>query len=175
MTELSLTEACKKRDPFAQRSLYNLYAKQMYLICIRYVVQQHDAEEILSDAFLKCFLKIGQFRYRGEGSLKAWLTRIVVNECLAFMRKKKRLIISLEQYEHQAAGSDPPLGNLQTKEIMQQIMNLPDGYRTVLNLYIFESKTHKEIAALLDISENTSKSQLHKARAMLKTRLADQK
>lgn len=176
MTEVQLIEACKREESFAQRQLYDQYVERMYLLCLRYVPREADAEEVLSDAFLKCFSNISRFTYLGEGSLRAWLSRIVVNECLMFLRGKKELIISIEEHNTLPAIADPDvtLSNINTKDILKYIQQLPAGYRTVLNLYVFEDMPHKEIASLLQITESTSKSQLFKARALLKQKMDHQ-
>lgn len=175
MTEVQLIEACKRKESFAQRLLYDCYVEQMYLLCLRYVPNAADAEEVLSDAFLKCFKNIDRFMYIGEGSTRAWLSKIAVNECLMFLRRKKQLIISIDK-EHvivpEAVETDV-LSYINTKAILKYIQQLPPGYRTVLNLYVFEDLPHKEIAALLGITESTSKSQLFKARALLKQKIND--
>lgn len=175
MTEIQLAQACKEGISFAQRLLYDQYVDPMYVLCLRYIPTTADAEEVLSDAFFKCFKHIGQFTYSGEGSIRAWLSRIVVNECLMFLRKKKQLIIPLEEGQLPAglSDNDSSLEHMQAKDILKHIRQLPDGYRTVLNLYVFENMGHKEIAALLQISENTSKSQLFKARALLKQKMKE--
>jgi len=175
MTEVQLIDACRRKEPFAQRLLYEKLADKMYLLCIRYVTSAHDAEEILSDAFLKFFSNIGQFTYQGEGSVQAWLCRITVNECLMFLRKKKQLVISVDDAPKAEGLSDNDgiLDQLQVRDILKHIRELPAGYRTVLNMFVFEDLGHKEIAAMLQISENTSKSQLFKARALLKQKIKD--
>ncbi len=173
MTEIQLIEACKREESFAQRLLYDQYVDRMYTLCLRYIPHVADAEEALSDAFFKCFKHIGGFTYSGEGSLRAWLSRITVNECLMFLRKKKQLILSIDDQQRlpESDDSDSILGKIHAREILKHIQELPTGYRTVLNLYVFEEMGHKEIAELLQISENTSKSQLFKARALLKQKL----
>lgn len=170
MTEVQLIEACKREESFAQRLLYDQYVERMYLLCLRYVPQEADAEEILSDAFLKCFSNIKRFNYLGEGSTRAWLSRIVVNECLMFLRRKKELVIPIDDSHAAASATEPDivLANINTREILKHIQQLPTGYRTVLNLYVFEDMPHKEIATLLQITESTSKSQLFKARTLLR-------
>lgn len=174
MTEVQLIEACKRKESFAQRLLYDCYVEQMYLLCLRYVPSAADAEEVLSDGFLKCFKNIGQFTYLGEGSTRAWLSKIVVNECLMFLRRKKQLIISIDKENTLPEMADEDaLSNINTKDILKHIQRLPPGYRTVLNLYVFEDLPHKEIASLLGITESTSKSQLFKARALLKQKIND--
>jgi len=176
MTEVQLIEACKRQDSYAQRLLYDRYIDKLYVLCIRYVTDKADAEELLSNAFLKCFRHIGGFSYAGEGSLRAWLSRILVNECLMFLRRKKLLTIPADGLPEMPEQQDAEtaLGRLQTREILQYIQELPAGYRTVFNLYVFEDMSHKEIAALLQISESTSKTQLFKARALLKQKIQEQ-
>lgn len=173
MTEVQLIEACKREESFAQRLLYDQYVERMYLLCLRYVPREADAEEMLSDAFLKCFRNIGRFTYQGEGSLRAWLSRIVVNECLMFLRRKKELVTTLDEHKPLPLLTEPDLilSNMNTRDILKHIQQLPAGYRTVLNLYVFEEMSHKEIAALLQITESTSKSQLFKARALLRQKM----
>lgn len=173
MTEVQLIEACQKQDSAAQRVLYDRYVDRLFVRCIRYVPEKADAEELLSDAFIKAFKHIGGFCYTGEGSLSAWLSRILVNECLMFLRRKKQLILPMETLpelpEHREV--DTALNRLQAREILKLLQELPPGYRTVFNLHVFEDMSHKEIAALLQIAESTSKSQLFKARAMLKQKI----
>jgi len=172
MTEVQLIDACKRKEPFAQRLLYEKLAEKMYLLCMRYVTGAHDAEEVLSDAFLKFFNNIQQFTYLGEGSVQAWLSKIVVNECLMFLRKKKQLVLPVDETAS-IPDNDCVLDQLQARDLLKYIRELPAGYRTVLNLFVFEDMGHKEIASLLQISENTSKSQLFKARALLKQKIQD--
>ncbi|WP_118975862.1 RNA polymerase sigma factor [Taibaiella koreensis] len=173
MTEVQLIEGCKREESFAQRLLYDRYVDSMYLLCLRYIPGTADAEEVLSDAFLKCFKNMHQFQYAGEGSMRAWLSRILINECLMFLRRKKQLVISIEERPELpvADTSDTALDKMHASDILDYIRKLPTGYRTVLNLFVFEELGHKEIAALLQISENTSKSQLFKARALLKQKM----
>jgi len=173
MTEVQLIEGCKREESFAQRLLYDRYVDGMYLLCLRYIPGTADAEEVLSDAFFKCFKNLHQFQYAGEGSMRAWLSKIVVNECLMFLRRKKQLIISIDERPDLPVSdtAETALDKMQAGEVLKYIRELPAGYRTVLNLFVFEDMGHKEIAALLQISENTSKSQLFKARALLKQKM----
>ena len=173
MTELQLVEACKESDSFAQRLLYEQYAEKIFMTCLRYVSNKHDAEELLSDCFVKAFKFINQFQFVGDGSVGAWLRKIAVNECLMFLRKKKALVISIDEHvvSKELAEDENVFQNLNIAAILKNIQLLPPGYRTVFNLYVFEDNSHKEIAEMLGISENTSKSQLFKARNMLKEML----
>jgi RNA polymerase sigma-70 factor (ECF subfamily) len=144
----------------------------MMILCLRYIPQHEEAKEVLMDGFLSFFRHMDSFTYRGEGSVKAWLKRIMVNNCLMHLRKRNTAIISIDamHYEDHATPEDA-LGNMAAKEIMKLLHELPDVYRTVFNLYVFEDMGHKEIAELMGISENTSKSQLHRARALLKKQI----
>ena len=121
----------------------------------RYLGEEDQVKDILQDAFIRIFQKIGTFRYRGEGSLRAWMSRIVANGALQELRRTKRLLAS-------ESLPDLPGGVLQ-----KMIQDLPDGYRTVFNLYVFEQLSHKEIASLMGIKENSSASQLLRAKARL--------
>ena len=173
MDETLLVKYCKDNNPAAQKILYNKYVEHMMILCLRYVVNSEDAKEVLMDSFFSFFKNINGFTYRGEGSVKAWLKQIVVNQCLMHLRKRHPIYITTkeaEQYEY-TDNSENVLDYLNAKEIMNMIHSLPDGYRTVFNLYFFEGKNHREIGEMLDISENTSKSQLHRARAILKEKI----
>ncbi len=172
--EAALALGCKEGNAQAQKALYNQYAEQLMIICLRYAGNPHDAKDMLMQALTECFKSIRNFEYRAEGSLKAWLKKVTVNQCLMELRKRRTIFRDLddrleealpEQYEQNA------LAQLTVKEIMAWIHELPPGYRTVFNLYVFDDMGHKEIAALLGISESTSKSQLHKARGLLQDRI----
>ena len=173
MDEASLVKCCKDNNPAAQKALYDKYVELMMIVCLRYVADREDAREVLMDGFLSFFKSIGTFTYRGEGSVKAWLKKIVVNQCLMHLRKRKVIYTTgkeLEQYDN-SDGSENALDYLNAKEIMNMIQTLPDGYRTIFNLYFFEGMNHKEISGLLGISEGTSKSQLHRGRALLREKI----
>jgi len=145
----------------------------MMILCLRYISDKEDAKEVLHDAFCNFFKNLDRFEYKGEGSTKAWLKKIVVNQCLMHLRSRKQFIFNegeIEKYED-VVMDETALDKMSVKEIMALIHTLPAGYRTVFNLYIFEGKGHKEIAQMLGITENTSKSQLHKARAMMQQKL----
>jgi len=171
MTEQKAIQGCKKQDRICQKHLFDLFADKMLMVCMRYVNNLHDAEELMLNGFYLCFRSISTFSYNGDGSLSAWLRKIMVNECLMHLRKKGRL--KLESVtEFTDCDTEPAaLANLEAADIYKMILELPEGYRTVLNLYIIEGYSHKEIAELLEITEGTSKSQLSKAKAMLRIKL----
>ena len=173
MDEALLVKYCKDNNSPAQKILYNKYVESMMILCLRYVVYHEDAKEVLMDSFFNFYKNISGFTYLGEGSVKAWLKKIVVNQCLMHLRKRRPLLISGKEAEYfeNVDNGENVFNYLNAKEIMNMIHSLPDGYRTVFNLYFFEGLNHREIGEMLGISENTSKSQLHRARAILKEKV----
>lgn len=165
-SEKDLLIGCLERNPSIQEAVYNRYSAQMYALCLRYVKESGAAEDILIIGFMKVFDRIHQFK--GTGSFGGWIRRIMINECLMYLDKEKSLYkeIGLE-----GALPDPvyslPSDSLAVEDLMKLINSLPIGYRTVFNLYAIEGFSHQEIAKKLKISENTSKSQLCRARTYL--------
>ncbi|NND63760.1 MAG: sigma-70 family RNA polymerase sigma factor [Flavobacteriaceae bacterium] len=159
---------CKKQNPKAQEALYRKYSGVLFGICLKYSPNKAEAEDNLQDAFLTIFKRIDQ--YQGKGSFEGWIKRIAVNTALQKYRKKKVFDISNEQQiedthvevENTAVPLDYLLGIIQ---------ELPDRYRLVFNLYVLDGYTHKEIAEMLGISDGTSKSNLARARMILKTKV----
>lgn len=143
----------------------------MLRLSLRYLRNSEDAREVVMDSFLSMFRSIGTFEGRGEGGLKAWLKKIVINRCLDHLRKKKVSFADESIAENLIDESETAVDSLTAKEILQMIHTLPDGYRTVFNLYVFEGMNHREIGELLNISEGTSKSQLYRAREILKEKI----
>ncbi len=170
--EAQLVKALRQADPKAQRQLYEKYASRMLGICMRYAPDHMVAEDILVEGFMKVFDKIGQFK--SEGSFEGWMRRIMVNESLGYLRKRKQIPETADMTEAERV-SDNALADqaLEAEEMMQMIATLPVGYRTVFNLYAIEGFSHAEIAEKLGITESTSKSQLHRARALLQQRVTD--
>ena len=171
-SEVELIKGCLRRDRNAQKCLYDTFSSKMYGMAYRYVKDSMDAEDIVVTAFTKIFNKIDQFK--GEGSFEGWIRRIVVNEALAFLRKNKPLYLTtdLERVDHEpnyAQLSD----HLEAADLVSMIQELPTGYRIVFNLYAIDGYSHKEIAEQLGINENTSKSQLSRARLYLQKILAE--
>ena len=172
--EAALVKGCKEGNAHAQKTLYNRYAEQLMMICLRYIGNKEDAQDVLMQSLVECFKNIHGFEHRGEGALKAWLKKVTVNHCLMQLRKQRNIFRELDDAlaeQLPETQSENPLAQLSAKEIMQWIQELPPGYRTIFNLYVFEDMGHKEIAAALNISESTSKSQLHKARTLLQTKI----
>lgn len=171
--EEELIKGCLKREPSAQKLLYDQYSSKMYGLCYRYVRDSMEAEDILVMAFMKVFDKIHQFK--SEGSFEGWIRRIVVNEALTYLRRNRAMYLEtdLEQADREP-DYDALSDQLEIEDLLRIIKELPTGYRIVFNLYAIDGYSHKEIAEQLGISENTSKSQLSRARTYLQKVLADQ-
>lgn len=165
--EEELINGCRRRNNNAQRKLYDQYASKMYALCQRYMRNSADSEDVLISAFMKVFDRIDQ--YKGEGSFEGWIRRIVVNEALTALRRNRNMAL-----ETDIAAADWDAQSLQTvdhlhaQDLVDMIAELPPGYRVVFNMYAIDGYSHKEIAEHLGISENTSKSQLSRARSHLR-------
>ena len=156
-------------DNTATEWIYRKHVRYMSALCSRYITEDEDIKDVLQESFIKIFTSLDSFEYRGEGSLKAWMAKITLNETLKFVRNNSRLPInSIDDKDTNIADGDSmETEDIPTDVLHQFIRELPDGYRTVFNLYVIDDKSHKEIAQLLGIKENTSASQLHKAKSML--------
>ncbi len=163
----SLIEQCCSQNEKAQRLMYDRLSPKMMGVCRRYIRDISEAETVLVTGFLKVFNKINQFS--GSGNFEGWVRRIMVNESLLYLRKNKSMYLEVDIEE---ASTEPDYGQanylFEEQELLEMINNLPVGYRTVFNLYAIEGYSHKEIAEQMRISENTSKSQLSRARSILK-------
>lgn len=171
MDDITLVSACTKGDSRAQRALFDKFAPKMLSICKRYIPNGEESEDVLQDAFVKIFQKIGDFKQ--EGSLEGWMRRIVVNTALDAIRKNKKWlgVAQVEAVENQASFDDNAFDNMDVNHLLQMINEMPDGYRVVFNMFAIEGYSHKEIADTLGVSENTSKSQYSRARAFLRTQI----
>lgn len=173
--EIELVEGCRAGDNAARKELYTLYSRQMLAVCYRYVGDIDEAHDVLHDAFIKIF---SNFTFRGECSLATWMTRVMMTQSIDYLRRKQRfnqLIVSddhlpdvVDEAETAESGSQ-----LSEEILMQFVAELPDGCRTVFNLYVFEEKSHKEIARLLHIKEHSSTSQLHRTKSLLAKRIKE--
>jgi RNA polymerase sigma-70 factor (ECF subfamily) len=181
--EENILKGCKEGDRQAQGELYKKYASSMFGVCLRYSHCREDAEDVLHEAFVKVFTNIGL--YRGQGSFEGWMRRIMVNSAIDHYRVKvKHQFVNIDdiQVGNEAEGNELSEENIfhendgkpGSKEIMNMMQQLPDGYRIVLNLFVIEKLNHKEISELLGISESGSKSQLFKARRFMR-KLLDEK
>lgn len=167
MTEEMLVNACLNNNATAQQELYQRYSPKMLSVCYRYAKTREDAEDMLQEGFIKVFTQMKQ--YENRGSLEGWILRIMVHTSINHLKKHKKFNESLDLA---FAGNiiireDNIPGAIHAKQIVECIRSLPMGYRAVLNLYAIEGYSHKEIAALLDIEESTSRSQYTRAKNML--------
>ena len=162
--EKAVVERARNGDREAIRQIYDNYSKYLAATCARFLPDPMDQRDVLQDSFIKIFTSLDKFDFRGDGSLKAWMRQIVVNEALKLLRRRRRSEVVRYSWDlpdkEQDEEEEPDVGE-------DMIKALPEGYRTVFNLFVFEEKNHKEIAELLGITESTSASQLHRARAIL--------
>jgi len=168
-----LLEQCRRGDLRACRQLYEQYAGAMFNICLRMLNDTRDAEDMLQEAFSQVFKSLGT--YRGEASIGAWIKRIVINKCLNHLKKKKMSFEKVAQLQiKEEEKTDEAAYALTVAKVQEAIQRLPDGYRVVLTLYLFEDYSHKEIAQSLGISESTAKTQYMRARAKVKQMVKEQ-
>ncbi len=165
LEEKELVKACKRKKQAAQKQLYELFYDTMFRTCYRYLGNSHDAEDMVVEGFLKIFEHIKKFEYRNSSSLKNWMKTIMINESLMHLRKNKRIVFSDDEYIFEQNYTIDEA--LEIKDIHKAITQMPTGYRTVFNMYVVEGFAHKEIAEKLNISEQTSKSQLSRAKKFL--------
>lgn len=175
--ESQLLQSVIAGEPQAIRFLYDRYIGILTAVCMRYLVNEEDVKDVLQDSFMKILSSVVHFEYRGEGSLKAWMVRVVVNESLSFLRQKDRLelVSTDDSLPDRIDDEEPEDGDVPPDVILEMIRQLPPGYRMVFNLYVFEHKSHKEIAQLLHIKENSSASQFHRAKEILAKEIIDYK
>lgn len=171
-SERELAESLRRGDTSAMGEVYACYANYLTAVCSRYIIEDEDIRDVLQESFIKIFTKFNTFRYESEGSLKAWVTQVTVNEALNFLRIEKRKgIVFFDEARIEDSidlpEEEPPINELPTEVLLEMIRKLPPGYRTVFNLYVIEGKRHKEIAKILNIQEQTSASQLSRARRLL--------
>ena len=161
-------------------SLYVKYAPALLSVCLRYCGNLADAEDVLHDGFIKIIRSLPKFKHRSNGTLGSWMKRIMVNTALNYIRdhSKEKRFLDIEPLTERITNQEDEenhfeelAGKIHTEEVTKMICELPLGYRTVFNMYVFESYSHHEIADALGCSENTSKSQLSKARGMLRKKL----
>jgi RNA polymerase sigma-70 factor (ECF subfamily) len=166
-----LIKRCQDNDPKAQGLLYQQLAPKMFGICLRYTRNHMEAEDVLQEGFIKVFRYLKD--YRNDGSLEGWIRRTIVNTAINFYKKRAKYQndISLDHSEPINQEEESAIDKLSAKELLEYIQELPDGYRMVFNLNVIEGYTHKEIGEMLNISENTSKSQLSRARSVLQGKL----
>ncbi len=153
-----IVDQCRKGDAKAQKKLYDMYSPLFMSIAMRYMKNIESAEDVMVMGFFKIFDNIGKFK--GEGSFEGWMKRILVNEALMQIRKHNNLYMTLELSEVDKADEASVIDDMAYEDLLALLDDLPPGYRTIFNMYVIEGYKHREIAELLDISINTSKSQL---------------
>ena len=179
--EKRLIRDIMKGNRVAMQELYSLTVRNMNAVCSRYVVDPDDVKDVLQESYLKAFSRIETFMPRDDGSLVAWLRRIVVNESLQLLRRKKLLnqLVSIDKVEDELdyVAYETELtdyaSTIDIADLMKLVQQLPAGYRTIFNLFAIEKLSHSQIASLLGISEGTSASQFHRARRLLAERIID--
>ena len=178
VAEAELVRRAKNEDTAAVRAIYDSYAQYLLAVCRRYTGDADSAADVLQDSLVKIFTSLDKFEWRGPGSLKAWMRRVVVNEALMYLRSRRRAGESVEDDgiadslpDEEPEVDDVPLAVIQ--QMIQMIAELPEGYRTVFNLYVFEGFSHRQIADALGISENTSYSQFSRARSLLARKIKE--
>ncbi len=177
MEELALVDRLKTGDREAQKELYDRFAGHLMSLCQRYMGDRTEAEDLLHDSFLRIFKAVRGFEWRGEGSLRGWMDRVAVNLCIEHLRR--RTAKGVREVLLVGEPADEPtlelLDCFSSTELLEEVCRLPEGYRTIFNLYYVEGLSHREIADLLGIKERSSSSQLARARASLAQRLMDKK
>lgn len=166
ITEAALVKACLSGDSKSQELLYRKYSPVLYAICMRYSGNEDEAKDMLQDAFIKIFQNMDHFRF--EGSFEGWIKRVTTFNCLDYFKKasNKVQMVDIEEV-YNISVDESASQNIESKQLYNALQKLPSGYRTVFNLFALEGFGHSEIAEMMGISENTSKSQLFKARKML--------
>jgi RNA polymerase sigma-70 factor (ECF subfamily) len=172
LTLEELITRCKKQDAKAQETLYRDFSRILFGICLKYSPNRAEAEDSLQDAFITIFKRIEQFE--GKGSFEGWIKRITVNTVLQKYRKKRTFDIPNEQQIEDAEVEIEQI-SIPLDYLLKIIQELPDRYRLVFNLYVMDGYSHKEIGEMLGISDGTSKSNLARARGILKTKVESYK
>ena len=175
LNEEELIKRCVDKDRHAEEFLFNKYYKEFYSIAMRYLSDHHDAEDVIILAYTRIFRSLKNFSFQGQGSLGKWVRTILINESIRLLKKKNLIEFNedIKVLDNRYTGADG-LQQLQASEITRMIEKLPTGYRTVFNLFAVEGYAHKEIAQMLGVSENTSKTQLKKARHQLMKNIKDE-
>lgn len=167
--EQKLIESCKENNRRAQLKLYKMYSGAMFNVSLNFVNERYLAEDIMQEAFISAFCKLDSFK--GEVTFGAWLKKITINKCLDYLKKKKENFVFIDNIEDLSDDMDPEdesqFSRFTPAIIKNKILQLPNGYRTILNLYLFEGYDHQEIAKILGISASTSRSQYARAKAAL--------
>ncbi|MBX2965229.1 MAG: sigma-70 family RNA polymerase sigma factor [Cyclobacteriaceae bacterium] len=171
MSEEELVRQCKKGDAKSQRQLFDMFSDRFFRLALRYVKNAHEAEDVVMTTFVKIFDNLKKFSYRDKGSLEAWMRKILVNEALMTLRRRHNFYLTETLDAENPEHDKEFFQDADAAYLYQLILELPDGYRTVFNLFAVEGYDHREIADLLGITESTSRSQLFKAKQLLKRKI----
>ena len=173
MDEITLANKCIEGDQRAQRKLFEMYAPKMMGVCLRYMKDHAQAEDVLQDGFVKVFTKLE--KYSGNGSLEGWVRRIIVNTALDQLRKSNKFNanVSMDEVGYKVESDADVLASLIEEDLLKLIQEMPTGYKTVFNMFAIEGYSHKEIGEKLGVSENTSKSQYSRAKAYLRIKVEE--
>lgn len=173
MTDEELVKECVAGNHVAQRKFYDLFAKKMMGVCLRYTNSYEEAQDVLQDGFIKIFSKLPKFE--SKGSLEGWVRRIMVNTALDAYRKSKKhqKDVDVDTVGYMLDSNDYTIESMNANDLLKIIQAIPEGYRVVFNLFAIEGYSHKEIAEQLGVTESTSKSQYSRAKKMLRKILID--
>lgn len=164
----NILEACKKGNTIAQRQFYERFKDKMFVLCLRYANSREDAEDLLQEGFVTVFRDLHQ--YKGVGNLEGWVRKVILNVALQHIRKQKNLFqtVELKNLDVEDVTEELAFEEHTAKNLIRLLQQLPTGFRTVLNLYVLEGYSHQQIAKELNISVGTSKSQLNRAKKLMK-------
>lgn len=176
LNEEELIRRCTRNDRHAQEFLFNQFYKDLYLVAMRYLSDHHDAEDAIIQSYTRVFKSLSSFTYKGQGSLGRWVRTILINESIRLLKKRNLIQFNEDiKYLDLQNSNANGLQQMQASDIIRMIEKLPTGYRTVFNLFVIEGYSHNEIAKTLKISENTSKTQLKKARHHLMNNINEER
>ena len=166
--EQQILSLFQKGDNRAMDKLYMEYADYLTGVCARYISNEDQLKDVLQESFIRIFTNIHQFEYRGKGSLKAWMTKVVINEALQQLRKEEAFLVPLHESQiGELPDEEPEVESFDSQMLLAFVRKLPPGYRAVFNLFVIEEKSHQEIAEILQIKPNTSASQYLRAKKLL--------
>jgi RNA polymerase sigma-70 factor, ECF subfamily len=173
MTDEDLVKECVSGSSVAQKKFYDMFARKMMGVCLRYTNNYEEAQDVLQDAFVKIYNKLPDFQ--SKGSLEGWVRRIMVNTALDAYRKAKKhqSNVDVDTVGYMLDSEDYTIESINAQDLLKIIQSIPEGYRVVFNLFAIEGYSHKEIADRLGVTESTSKSQYSRAKKMLRKILID--
>lgn len=173
MIDQDLIESVKNRDRIAFKQLYTNYIRYVYSIVRRYVTNESDHQDVIQEIFARLFLRIHLYDAT-KGDFKFWLRRLTINQCMELYRKQKKTIkiVPISEAAEKTISNELKSGSLTREEINDCLKRMPDGYRKVFMLVIIDDYNHQDVAQMLDISAETSRSQLHRAKKWLKENLS---